>query len=82
MPPPAADRGYCKRPGIVIGSDINKTGVASDVVNAIRIRTRNVRTRKVVTTDLLGLFGWKPLLTGVVIVADEFFFLGVRATLR
>ena len=78
MAPPPPDGGHGKRSGVVIGSDIDETGVAPDVVNAIGIGTRNVGSGKVVTTNLLGLFRWKPLLASVVVVADEFFFLGIH----
>jgi hypothetical protein len=59
----------------MIRSDIDKTGIASDVVNAIGIRTRNVRTGKIVTLNLFGLLCRKPLLACVVVVANELFFL-------
>lgn len=58
----------------MIRSDIDKTGIASDVVNAIGIRTRNVRTGKIVTLNLFGLLCRKPLLACVVVVANELFF--------
>jgi hypothetical protein len=71
MAPPAADRGHRKGAGVVIGADIDKPGVAPNVIDAIRIRPRHVSRGKVVTAHLRRLFRGTPLLAGVPIVANE-----------
>src|SRR6266849_10315241 len=84
--PPSPDGRHRKRSRVVIGPDIDKPGVAPDVVDAIGIGTRHVGRGKIVPANLPWLFRWKPLLAGVIVVADEFFLLGVhrdhRAALR
>src|SRR5438046_458581 len=38
--PPPSDGGYCERTCVMIGSDVDKTRISSDVVNSIRVSTR------------------------------------------
>ncbi len=75
--PPSANGGHGKSAGVMVGSHIDKTGVASDVVNTIRIGARNGGAGEVVTLDLAGLFCRQLLPTGIVVVSYEFFLLGV-----
>src|SRR4030095_2242913 len=70
--PPAPNRGYRKGPGIVVGSHVNKTGVASNVVNAVGIGAGNFWTGKIVTLHPPGLFGCTPLLAAIVVIANQF----------
>jgi len=56
----------------MVGSYIDKTGIAPEVVNAIGLGARNFGAREVVTLNFVGLLCRKPLLTGIVVVADEF----------
>src|SRR5213593_1760371 len=77
MAPPSPNGRNGKRSSVMIGSDIDKTGVAANVVNAIWISTRNLGPWKVVTANLNGVFCRKPLLASVVVIADEFFLLGI-----
>jgi len=78
MAPPPADRSNREGSGVMIGSDNDKAAIVADVVDAIGVGARYVGAGEVVTLNLLGLFGRKPLLAGVVEVSDEFFFLGVH----
>ena len=66
----------------MIGSDIHKTGVPPDVVNAIGIRARNVGGGKVVASHHDRLFRGTPLLPRVGIVAEEFLLLRVHRNHR
>src|SRR4029077_3500516 len=66
-----------KRSRVMISPDLDKPGVAPDVVNAIGIGPRHIRRGKVVTANLPRPFRGKPLLAGVVVVADDFFLLGI-----
>lgn len=77
MTPPAPDRGHRKRTGVMISTDVDKSDIARKVENAIRIGPRYVWSRKVVTFHHLRLFGRKPLLANVVVVANQLFLLGV-----
>jgi hypothetical protein len=52
----------------VIGPDIDKPGVAPDVVDAIGIGTRHVGRGKIVPANLPRLFRWKPLPAGIMVV--------------
>src|SRR5258708_6806116 len=78
MTPPAPDRGHCKRARVMIGPDIDKSGVAPDIVNAIRIGPRHLGGGKIMSAHLPRLFRRKPLLAGVIVIADEFFLLGIH----
>ena len=62
MTPPATDRRHGKGARIVIGPDIDKPGVAPDVVNPIGIGARDVGRGKVVGLDCSRLFRGTPLL--------------------
>src|SRR3990172_5454169 len=66
----------------MVGSNIDKTGIAPEVVNTVRIGASNFRAGKVVTLNFLRLLRRKPLLTGIVVVADEFFLFGVHRNYR
>ena len=82
LAPPSPDGGHRKRSRVVIGPHIDKPGVAPNVVDAIGIGTRHVGRGKIVPANLPRLFRWKPLLAGVIVVADEFFLLGISETFR
>ena len=77
-PPPAADRGDGEGAGIVIGADVDEAGIAPNVVDAVRVDTRDQRTGQVVALNVLRLLGGQPLLTLVFVVADELLLLGVN----
>src|SRR5205823_12908026 len=66
----------------MIGPDIDKSGVAPDIVNAIRISPRHLGRGKVVSLYLQRLFRGKPLLAGVFVIADQFFLLGIDRDYR
>ena len=56
----------------MVGSHVDKTGVASNIVNAIGIGAGNLWTGKIVTLNRPGLFCLTPLLAAIVVVANEF----------
>ena len=60
-------------PSVMIGSHIDKTGIASDVVNSVGVGARHFRVGEIVTLNFDRLFCRKPLLTGIVVVAYQFF---------
>ena len=70
--PPTPNRGHRKGTGIVVGSHVNKTGVASNVVNAVGIGAGNFWPGKVVTLNPPGLFGRTPLLAAIVVIPNQF----------
>jgi hypothetical protein len=70
--PPTPNRDYRKGPRIVVGSHVNKTGVASNVVNAVGIGAGNFWTGKIVTLNPPGLLGRTPLLAAIVVVPNQF----------
>ena len=70
--PPAPNGGHRKGTGVMVGSHVDKTGVASNVINAIGIGAGNLRTGKIVTLNRPGLLCRTPLLAGIVVVANEF----------
>ncbi len=41
--PPTPDRGDCKLAGVMVGTDIDETGVVAQVVNPIGVGTRDIR---------------------------------------
>ena len=82
MTPPAPDRGHGKRTGVVMGPDIDKAGVAPDIINAVRIGARHLRPREVVPAHRPRLFRGTPLLARVDVVANEFFLLRTIEVLR
>ena len=82
LAPPSANGCDRKRSRVVIGADIDKARVAPNVINAVRIGTGNVGSRKVMTLNLYRLPGGKPLLARVVVVADEFFLFGIHGNDR
>src|SRR5436305_7351279 len=77
LTPPATDGGHGKRPRIMIGSDIDKSAVPPDIINAIRIGPRHFGTGKIVPLYLLRLFRWKPLLASIVVITNELFLRGI-----
>jgi len=78
LAPPPPDRGHGKGAGVMIGPDIDKAGVAPDIVDAIGIGPRHLGRGKIVTAHPPGLLGGKPLLPGIWVVSDEFLLLGVH----
>src|SRR5260370_28571003 len=78
MPPPGPDRGHCKRARVMIGPDVDKSGVAPDIVNAIRIGPRYLGGGKIMSAHLPRLFRRKPLLAGVIVIADAAFLLTIH----
>ncbi len=78
MAPPAPDGRHGKRARVVIRPDIDKPGVAPDIVDAIGIGPRHVGRGKVVPAHRPRLFRGPPLLAGVRVVADEFLLLGIH----
>ena len=77
VPPPAANRRDRERTRVVIGPDIDDPGVAPDVVDAIRIRSRHVGRRKIMRAHRPGLLCGTPWLAGIGQVADELFLLRI-----
>src|SRR6266571_4362769 len=75
--PPTTNRCNCKRSRVMVGANVHKSYVAPQVVDAIGKGPRHFGTREVVPLDRLGLFGRKPLLAGIRVVAHQFFLLGV-----
>src|SRR5258707_10320628 len=78
MTPPAPDRGHCKRARVMIGPDIDKSGVAPDIANAIRIGPRHLGGGKIMSAHLPRRFRRKPRVTGVIAIAAGFFLLGIH----
>ena len=58
--PPTADGGHRKCAGVMVGSYIDESGVAPNVVNTVRIGTGNFGARKVVTLYRNRLFCRAP----------------------
>src|SRR5450631_2046845 len=75
--PPAADGGHREGAGVMVGPDIDETGIATNVIDAIRVGTGNCGTGEIVTLNLQGLLGRQPLLAGIVVIAQECLLLGV-----
>ena len=64
----------------MIGSYVDKTGIASDVVNTIRIGTGYFGVGEVVTLHELRLFRGEPLLAGIMVVSDDLLFLAISGS--
>jgi len=62
----------------MIGSNIDEANVACEIVDSVRIGARNFGVGKVMPLNFDWLLGGKPLLPSIVVVADEFLFLGVH----
>src|SRR2546425_7629572 len=77
MTPPAANGGDRKGSGVVIGSHIHKSGVPSQIIDAIGISPRHRRIGKIMPVDLLRSSRPAPLAPFVFKVADEFLFLRI-----
>src|SRR5579864_1127422 len=77
LAPPPTDRRDRKFARIVIGPQIDKPRVASDVVDAIRIHAWHLRRRKVVALHVLRRLRRPPLLARIAVVADELLLLRV-----
>lgn len=75
--PPPADRRHGKRAGIVVGADIHESGVASQVVDAIRIRAGHRGRGKIMHGHLHRRLGPAPLLARILVVAEEFLLLRI-----
>jgi len=78
LAPPAADRSHGPGAGIMIGAHIYKTAVESEVVKAVGIGARNLRTRKIVPLNLQRLLAHPPLTPGIMVVAHQFLLFGVH----
>ena len=61
----------------MVGAHIDKTCVASEVVNAVGEGARTFWAGEVVTLNFDGLLRTKPLLAGIVVVANQFLLLRV-----
>ena len=77
MTPPSPDRCHCEGASIVIGTDIDEACVASEIVDAIRIRTRHIWAREVMALNGPWILRRTPLLPSVVVVADQFLLFGI-----
>src|SRR2546422_11472801 len=75
--PPTPNGGHGKGAGVVVGAHIDKTGIASDVVNPIGIGAGYCGAGEVVTLNLGGVLCRQPLPTAIVVVPNEFFLFGV-----
>jgi hypothetical protein len=64
-PPPCPDRGNGKSRSIMICSNIDETLVARQLVNAIRMRSRNRRVWEIMTIDLPSFAFPDPLLAPI-----------------
>ena len=62
----------------MIGAHIHEPGIASQVIDAIRVGARNVGRKKVVPVDLERLLCGKPLLASIIVVSYEHFLLGIN----
>ena len=70
--PPPPNRSHRKSTGVMVGSHVDKTGVASNVVNAIGIGAGNLWTGKIVTLNRRRLLCRTPLLAAIVVIANAF----------
>jgi hypothetical protein len=61
----------------MVSADIDKSGIASNVINAIRIGTGYFKAGKIVTLNFARLLGGKPLLAAIVVVANQLFLFSV-----
>src|SRR2546426_6238745 len=78
MMPPAPNGRDRKGAGVMVRADIDKAGVAADVVNAKGIGPRHLGRGKVVPAYRRRLFGGPPLLADVGVIPDQFFLLGIN----
>lgn len=74
MVPPAADRSHGKGSGIVIGANIDESDIASQVIDAVRVGAGHIGAGKIMPLYHSRLFGWAPLLAGIMIISYEFLF--------
>ena len=80
--PPATNGGHGKGTRVMVGAHVDKSGVAPQVIDAIGIGARHFRSRKIMAADLAGLFARQPLLPRVIVVSNQFLFLGVNGNDR
>ena len=66
----------------MVDPDIEQSGIASEVINTVGVGPWNVRAGKVVPLNFLRFLGGKPLLAGIVVVANEFFLFGIHRNHR
>jgi len=77
-PPPAPDGSHGERTGVVIGADVHKPSVATEIVNPIGVGPRNGRLGKIMSIDLHRGPRFMPRLAFVLVVAEEFLLLGIH----
>src|SRR6058998_930521 len=82
MTPPAANGGDSKSSGVMIGSNIHKSGVSPQIIDAIGISPRHRRIGKIVSVHPFCSFLSTPLPPLVFKVADDFLFLRVHRNHR
>ena len=75
--PPSANGCHGESSGVMVGANIDKSGVASQVINAIGISSRHFGVWEIMPADFAGGLGGKPLPPRVIVVANQFLLLGV-----
>jgi hypothetical protein len=80
--PPAADGFHRELGGVVVGSDVDPSGVVGDVIDPVRDGHRLVVGGERVAVHLDGILARTPGATGPVTVPEPFLGLGVDADHR
>ena len=80
--PPPSNRCHGKSPGVMVGSHIDEARVAPDVVDAIRIGTRDIRAGKIVTVHLERILRATPLSPRIDVIANQFLLFRVHGNHR
>ena len=75
--PPTPNGGHREGTRVMVSADVDKAGIAPQVINTIGKGPGHFRTWEVMPAHFDGVFGGKPLLARIIVVADEFFLLGV-----
>src|ERR1017187_1521751 len=70
----------CSR--VMVRAHVHESGVARQVVDAIRISAGNIGRRKVVPVYFNRLLCGKPLLAAIIVVSEQFLLLGVHRYYR
>ena len=76
--PPTANGGHGEGARVMVSADVHKAGVAPEVIDAVGKARGTSGLGKSCPLTWMGLFGGQPLLAGIIVVADEFFLLGVH----
>src|ERR1700682_6479406 len=80
--PPAPYALHRELRGIGADADVDPPAILCDIVDSVRRRTSKLLVHKIVDVDFLGLSDRLPLLSGVLVIPDQFFLLGIDGNRR